>query len=179
MPVLVLVDVQKEYVAKGRAFFLETIGKSLDNIKRLLAHARKEGWKIVHMRHQQNAEYFTYGSPFSDYIDGYEPHEGEESYTKPNFSCFSNREFQALMDKYRHEDIILAGYGATMCCLSTMVDAHHRGIELAFVGDASCARRTPRFGEQDMLEHILDIMGAFGTVVTTSQVLGTSAADRS
>ena len=56
MPVLVLVDVQKEYIAEGRPFCLETIGPSLDNLRKLLAHARAKGWKVIHMRHQQNAE---------------------------------------------------------------------------------------------------------------------------
>ena len=55
MAVLVLVDVQKEYITEGRPFCLETIGESLENLRRLLAHGRKMGWKIVHMRHQQNA----------------------------------------------------------------------------------------------------------------------------
>ena len=66
MPVLVLVDVQKEYITEGRPFCLETIGESLNNLRRLLAHARSRGWKIVHMRHQQNAECFSYGSKYSD-----------------------------------------------------------------------------------------------------------------
>lgn len=171
MPVLVLIDVQKEYVAEGRPFCLETIGPALENIRKLLNHARQNGWKIIHMQHQQNSDCFTYGSPWAEFIEGFGPEGDEMSFKKSNFSCFSNGEFQALMDKWRHEDIYVAGFGATMCCLSTMIDAHHRGHEFTFVGDASCARRTPRFGEQDMLEHILDIMGAFGNVVTTQSAL--------
>lgn len=171
MPVLALVDVQKEYLAEGRPFYLETIGESLANLRRLLDYARKNGWKIVHLRHQQNSECFTYGSPYAEYIEGFEPAPGEMDLEKSNFSCFSNREFQALVDKYRHDEIVLAGYGATMCCLSTMIDAHHRGYDLTFVTDATCARRTPRFDEQDMKEHIVDIIGAFGALATTEEIL--------
>ena len=40
MAVLVLVDVQKEYITEGRPFCLETIGESLENLRRLLAHGR-------------------------------------------------------------------------------------------------------------------------------------------
>ena len=65
----------------------------------------------------------------------------------------------------------MAGYGATMCCLSTLVDAHHRGYDFTFVTDATCAKRTARFGEQDMREHIVDIMSAFGNLTTTEEVL--------
>lgn len=171
MPVLVIVDAQKEYVTPGRPFCLETIGPSLENLGRLLNHARSKGWKIIHVRHEQNAECFTYGSPYGEFIDGLEPGPGEESVAKSNFSCFSSRDFQALMEKFRHEDIYVCGYGTTMCCLSTMIDAHHRGYDFTFVKDATCAKRTARFGEQDMKEHIIDIMAAFGRQITTDEML--------
>ena len=171
MPVLVLVDVQKEYITEGRPFCLETIGESLNNLRRLLTHARSRGWKIVHMRHQQNAECFSYGSEYSDYIDGFGPQGNELDLVKTDFSCFSCPEFQALVDRARHQEIILAGYGATMCCLSTLIDAHHRGYEFTFVTDATCAKRSARFGEQDMKEHIVDIMAAFANLTTTDELI--------
>ena len=172
MPVLVLVDIQKEYIAKGRPFYLETITESLDNIRKLLVHGRQKGWKIVHMAHNQNAETFHYDSEFSDFIEGFEPIEGELSFKKSDFSCFSCPEFQAFIDKIRHEDIFLAGYGATMCCLSTIIDAHHRGYDINFVTDATCAKKSARYGEQDLKEHIIDIADAFtGSLVTTKEVL--------
>lgn len=172
MPVLVLVDVQKEYVAKGRPFFLETIGPSLENLRKLLAHARKEGWSIIHVRHEQNGDCFVYDSPFAEPIEGFEPQDGEFSLVKSNFSCFSSPEFQSLMDKWRHEEIIVAGYGASMCCLSTMIDAHHRGHDFTFVHDATCARRTARFDEQDIKERVTDLMIAFGKVANTRDIVG-------
>lgn len=178
MAVLILVDVQREYVAEGRPFFLKTIGPSLENLRKLLAHAREQGWKIIHIRHQQNAECFTYGSEYSLPIEGFEPQDGEYSLVKSNFSCFSSREFQSLMDKWRHEDIIVAGYGATMCCLSTMIDAHHRGHEFTFVRDATCARRTARFDEQDIKERVIDLIGAFGRLADTAEILGKTAPPR-
>ncbi len=177
MPVLVLVDVQKEYVTEGRAFCLETIQESLDNCKKLLDHARANSWKIIHMHHAQNAEYFARGSEYSEYIEGFEPRENEFNIEKSDFSCFTAPQFSSLIDKYRHENIILAGYGCTMCCLSTLIQAHHRGFEFYFVKDATCAKRTPNYGEQDMKDHTLDIMTAFATLVSTEQVLAKSGND--
>lgn len=168
---LVLVDVQKEYVAKGRPFYLETIGPSLENLRKLLAHGRQHGWTIIHVRHEQNDDCFGYESPFSAPIEGFEPQAGEYSLVKSNFSCFSSPEFQSLIDKRRHEEIIVGGYGASMCCLSTMIDAHHRGHDFTFVRDATCARRTARFGEQDIKERVVDLMVAFGNVVNTEDIL--------
>jgi len=172
MPVLVLVDIQKEYIAQGRPFYLETIAESLNNLKKLLAHGRQKGWKIIHMAHNQNADCFHYDSEFSEFIEGFEPIDGEMSLKKSDFSCFSCPEFLAAIDKIRHEDIFLAGYGATMCCLSTLVDAHHRGYDITFVTDATCAKRSARYGEQDLKEHIVDIADAFAcNLVTTKDVL--------
>ena len=172
MPVLVLVDIQKEYIAQGRPFYLETIAESLNNLKKLLNYGRQKNWKIIHMAHQQNADTFHYDSEFSEFIEGFEPIDGEMSFKKSDFSCFSCPEFLAAIDKNRHEDIFLAGYGATMCCLSTLVDAHHRGYDINFVTDATCAKKSARYDEQDLKEHIVDIADAFASnLVTTQEVL--------
>ncbi len=177
MPVLVLVDVQKEYIAEGRPFCLDTIEESLSNCKKLLDHARQNSWKVIHMHHEQNDECFSRGGEFSEYIEGFEPLDNEYNIAKSDFSCFTAPEFTALVDKFRHENIILAGYGCTMCCLSTLVDAHHRGFEFYFVKDATCAKRTANFEEQDMKEHALDILAAFSTLVSTDQVLAKQGKD--
>lgn len=178
MPVLVLVDIQKEYIAKGRPFCLDTISESLNNLRQLLAHGRQKGWKIIHMAHNQNAECFNYDSEFSEYIEGFEPIDGEQSLKKSDFSCFSSPEFLATIDKLRHEDIFLAGYGATMCCLSTLIDAHHRKFDLNFVTDATCAKRSIRYGEQDLTNYVVDIAGAFACkLVTTKDVLNWQEAE--
>ncbi len=169
--ILVLVDVQKEYVTPGRPFCLETLGPSLENLRKLQAHARKEGWRVVHIKHQQNSEYFGYGSPYAEFIEGFEPLEGELVMEKSDFSCFSSPEFQALTDRLRNREMIIAGYSAANCCLSTMVSAHHRGFEFTFVTDATCAKSTKRFGEQDMKEHIVDIISAYGNLATTEEIL--------
>ena len=45
------------------------------------------------------------------------------------------------------------------------------GYEFTFVTDATCAKRSARFGEQDMKEHIVDIMAAFANLITTDELL--------
>ncbi len=177
MPLLVLSDIQKEYITEGRAFYLKTIKESLDNCRKLLAFARENSWKIVHIYHEQNEENFARGGEYSGYIEGFEPIEDEYNIAKTNFSCFTAPEFAALIDKYRHEDIVLAGYGCTMCCLSTLVDAHHRGFDFYFVKDATCAKSTQNFEEQDLKDRTLDILNAFCTLVTTEQVLAKTDID--
>ena len=52
-----------------------------------------------------------------------------------------------------------------------MIDAHHRGHDFTFVSDATCARRSARFGEQDIKERVVDLMVAFGNVVNTKDIV--------
>lgn len=40
-PVLVVIDIQKEYTTPGRSFHLETAGPSLERAGRVLDHARR------------------------------------------------------------------------------------------------------------------------------------------
>lgn len=172
MSVLILVDVQKEYITEGRPFCLETIGGALENISKLLVHARKNKWKVFHVRMRQNAECFAHDTEYSEFIEGFEPADGEIAFWKPQFSCFSSSGFLAAIDRVRNQDIFLTGFGATMCCLSTLVDAHHRGYDINYVIDATCAKRTANFGEQELLAHVIDTVGPFANLlVTTEEVL--------
>lgn len=47
VPVLVVVDIQLEYITPGRPFYLETAGSSIKNARRVLDHARKNRWEII------------------------------------------------------------------------------------------------------------------------------------
>lgn len=42
--ILVLIDIQKEYVTPGRPFYLSGIEPSLENSRQLLEFARKNDW---------------------------------------------------------------------------------------------------------------------------------------
>lgn len=169
--VLVLVDLQKEYITPNSPFCLDNIEPALQNLRALQEHARKNNWIIVHIKHQQNAEIFGYGSPNSEFIEGFETIGDEKEMIKQNFSCFASPEFVALMDKYRNMDVVLAGFSAAMCCLSTLIDAHHRGYEFIYVADATAARRTENFDELTVKNCVVDIARAYAHVVTTEEVL--------
>jgi nicotinamidase-related amidase len=69
------------------------------------------------------------------------------------------------------DEIVLIGYGSTMCCLSTLIEGHHRGQKQTFVADASNARASSRFDEESMHAHAVDIISTYARVVSTAQVL--------
>lgn len=169
--VLVLVDVQKEYIDPNSPFCLDNIEPALQNLRKLQEHARQHNWTIIHIKHQQNAEVFSYGSPTAEFIEGFEATGNEKVMVKHNFSAFSNAEFKAFIDHYRNKDIILAGFSAAMCCLSTLIEAHHRGYEFIYVSDATAGRRTEHFDEETVRDCVVDIARAYAHVVTTDEIL--------
>jgi nicotinamidase-related amidase len=63
--VLVVVDIQREYVTPGRPFHIQSIGASLENGRRVLAAARSKGWPVYHVRHLQNGAIFTRDNEYS------------------------------------------------------------------------------------------------------------------
>ena len=170
-PLLLLIDIQQEYIAKGRPFHLKGIQPALDNCARVLAHARQHQWPIVHVRYIQESHLFNKDLPYSRFIEGFEPLAHETVFTKNMFSCFSDSLFTAFMATARHHPVYVMGFNAQMCCLSTLVDALHRGMRLNFIADASLARATALGDEQQSYAWIKEIMSVYADLVDTEMVL--------
>lgn len=163
--VLVLIDIQKEYITKGRPYYLNGIEDSLDKAKACLKYARRNNYKIIHVKHIQNGEIFSKDNHFSDFIDGFEPLNNECVITKSNFSSYSNKEFTNTVG---NSDLYIVGHGSTMCCLSTTIDAYHRGNKVFFISDASYAKKTPIADEKAMHLYATEIIKSFATVITAN-----------
>ncbi len=172
-PVLIVIDIQKEYTTSGRPFYLEMAGPSLSNAKRVLEFARKSDWPIIHVKHLQLGSIFNPESPLSDFVDGFEPLAHEMSVIKGNYSSFSSPEFVELMDQFKDRESMVIGYGSTMCCLSTIIDGYHRGFKMAFVLDASCAKRGPTFDEQSTHAHAEEIISIYAKIASTQELIAT------
>jgi nicotinamidase-related amidase len=170
-PLLLLIDVQREYTTAGRPFHLQGIGPSLENCRRLLGHAREKSWPIAHVRHVQQGQLFNEALPYSLFVEGFEPRAEEMVFTKGNLSCYTNDGFRRLMEAVDGEPVFLAGYNSLMCCLSTLIQAFHEGQRLNFVADASLARATAHADEQTAHLHATDIISIYANLVKTSDVL--------
>ncbi|OFZ18140.1 MAG: hypothetical protein A2Z20_06265 [Bdellovibrionales bacterium RBG_16_40_8] len=168
--VLLVIDVQKEYTTEGRPFYIRGIGPSLRAGQKILTHARKNNWKVVHIRHLQEGSIFNPNEQFADFVEGFEPRENESHITKGNFSCFSAPEFTSLMNDYRDANIYVIGYGSGMCCMSTIIDGYHRGFKMNFVADASNAK--PKgFDEVTTHAHMTDAITTFANVLQSKDLV--------
>lgn len=168
--VLCLIDIQREYNTEGRAFFIPELQRSLSNAQNVLKHARNQKWPIVHVQHLQEKGIFAKGNPLADFIEGFEPLKGEAHVTKGDFSSFSSPEFTEFLKAHKDKEILVVGYGSTMCCLSTIVDGYHRGYKFQLLTDATAAKPTPNYSTDDLHRAACEILGTFCKLTKTAEL---------
>jgi len=169
-PTLVLLDIQQEYISPDRPFYLEGISPSLNNCRILLKHARRNNWPIVHVQHVRYGPLFC--GEYANFIDDFEPDGGEAVISKSQISPYTNEMFKETMLSAKENEILIAGYGSTMCCLSTVVSGGAFGLRHSFVHDASWAcALNETMSEADSHRFATAIIGVHGKIRTTAAVL--------
>jgi ureidoacrylate peracid hydrolase len=171
-PLLIAIDIQREYITPGRPYCLNGVDESLENCRDILAHARARRWQIAHVRHVQPGPLFNENHAATQFVKGFEPLPHEYLFTKNNFSAYSNTGFARFMEHSRPEQVYIIGYNSLMCCLSTIIEGYHRGHELTFVKDASLARATPAANEAEAHVHATHIISFYANVMAADEVMG-------
>ena len=170
--ILIIIDIQKEYITLGRPFHLNGIDDSLTRASAALKFARDNGWDIVHVQHSngEHAEKFNPTTEHYDFVEGFEPIQGEMHFIKNDFSCYASREFSLYMDKKSLEgsNVYVMGYNSVMCCLSTLEEARRKGHKMNFINDASLAKRLDGLDEIESHKVMLSIYRAKGLASITS-----------
>lgn len=170
-PILALMDLQLEYVAEGRAFFIEHRDACLDNCRRLLRAARGRGLPVAHFRQVLPGPYFNQDSALSGWIEEFRPLPNEAVYQRDVPSAYRNEIFRTFMDAMDEPLVLLAGLTSERACLSTVIDAVHLGHRIAFVEDASAS---PGFGGHSAGEsHAFasDLVAEFCEVIGTDEAV--------
>jgi ureidoacrylate peracid hydrolase len=162
--VLVVIDIQKEYVTEGRAFHIKGIEKSLMAAHKMLTYARSESWPIVHVQHIQDSGIFSLKEGFAGFVPEFEPRAGESVIVKNNFSCYSASAYQDFVAQFPGAELVVIGYGSTMCCLSTIIEGYHRGHQYVFMAEASNAKATSAGSEAETHRFAVDIIRTFAKV---------------
>ena len=145
VPTVVLVDLQQEYVAAPRRMAVPDASAALTQCSRLLAHARDMGFPVAFMKRVTHAPFFNAATRFSQWIEGFSPLPTEMVFERELPSCYSNDDFACVMNEGAGVNIVLAGFAGESACLSTVIDAYHRGHRLTFlVGCVGEPRRRDR-----------------------------------
>lgn len=124
---LVCLDLQRGSVAAGAA-----PDGCVVNARRMLAHARMQGWQVVHV-HSRKADP-TDARP----IEGLEPLVSEPVVYRTTGSAFSSRAFRELVADMGACELVLIGYSVTASCLATALVAYDEQLAVTMVEDAVC-----------------------------------------
>ncbi len=166
VPTLVLVDLQQEYVAHPRALALEGAAAALERCRMALDHARECGFPVAFLRWIDNAPFFNPNSRFARWIEGFEPHGCDMIFERSRPSCYAAREFAEFMGK-SGQPFVLAGFAGETACLSTAIDAFHRGHSFTFLEDASASHRLDNSDSESAHRAVSDIIRLYGEVQDT------------
>lgn len=171
-PLLLLVDLQQEFVAEGRLLQIQSVAPALENCRRLLDHARAGKWPIAHARWLQRGPYFNEAMPFSGWIDGFEPHGCEMVFNKSGPSCYSAPNFAEMMATGLSDNTIIAGLTGAVSCLATVIEGASNNHRYTFVTDASASHASEATDEVSAHDQACFIASHHVRTTTTSQIIG-------
>jgi nicotinamidase-related amidase len=168
IPTVVFVDMQQEYIATPRLLAIPGIEPALANCRRVLDHSRKMGLPIAFTRLLDDSAFFNRATPFVQWIEGFEPQRNEMIFERSSPSCFSSELFASLMNQNRG-GIVLAGFAGESACLSTLVDAYHRGHSIAYLADASASHALDDMTADEVHRAVSKVSGVYGDIYETSE----------
>jgi len=167
IPMLVFVDLQQEYTASPRALAIPTASEALVNCRAALAHARKIGWPIAFMRWVGRSSFFNQATKFSHWIEGFEPMRADMIFERDRPSCYACPQFSEVVASSGGK-FVLAGFAGEAACLSTAIDAFHRGHRMTYLADASASHSLDGIAESEVHLIIAKLAGLYGNVTATA-----------
>jgi len=165
-PCLVLIDMQREYLAGTRLIALPDAKPALDNCLRALNHARARGLPIAFLRQVTRSAFFNPATVFSGWIEGFEPNRADMVFERGQPSGYSNKHFAELMDSCGGH-FVFAGFAGETNCLSIAIDAFHRKHRFAYLADASASHSIGNLSAEETHNAVSQIIAVYGDVIST------------
>lgn len=164
-PVLVCLDLQQPVDGELASW---TGSRQSDPGARLLAHARRNGWSVVHV--YRDGARGRGESPASP-LPGFEPRPSEPVFLRRGVSAFTSARFAEVLDSALEAEVLVAGGELGSSVLATVLDAHDRGLSVTLVQDAFGASPV-RGVEPDVLEQVLlELLAPFARLSRVDAVL--------
>jgi nicotinamidase-related amidase len=171
MKALVIIDMLDDFV--GGALANPRAQAVLPPLKRLLEHARRNGWVVVFSNdaHRPDdpemkiwGEHAMAGSPGAQVIRELQPRPGEREFISPKrfYSAFDGTGLDEQLHERGVDEVVLAGQHTHICVRHSAYGALIRGYEITVPRDAVCAFEG--VSEEDALEYL---RGTYGARVTT------------
>lgn len=174
IPTFVLVDMQQEYLAAPRGLALPNADEALERCRAALEHARRIGLPVAFVRWLGKSAFFNPATPFSRWIDGFEPLGIDMVFERNQPSCYASSQFADVMDQ-AGGNFVLAGFAGEAACLSTAIDAFHRGHRMTFLSDASASHALGDISAQETHRTISKVLSLYTDVIETESWIATPA----
>lgn len=167
VPIVVFVEMQREYLAKLRLRAISLIDRALDNCRRVLDLSRSTGLPVAFVRALNESAFFNRATRFVRWIAGFEPCGDEMIFERSSPSCYSCEAFTALVNQSRG-GIVLAGFAGDSACLPTLIDAFHRNHKVTCQCDASASHALDEMPTDEVHRAVSKICGTYGDVFETA-----------
>ena len=177
IPVLVLVDLQQEYIAAPRITALPGAHGALQKCKDALTAARAAGIPIAFTRLQGASGFFNRSSKLFEWIEGFEPLRSEMVFDRDMPSCYSSEGFAAFMKDVR-APVVLAGFSGESACLATLVDGYHRKQQMIYLADASASQPLNGFDADETQRAVAGIASVYADIADTGSWTNSLAGPR-
>lgn len=166
IPTLVLIDLQQEYLASSRVLAIPETVEALENCRAALAHARAMGFPVAFVRWVGRSAFFNPATPFARWIEGFEPIRTDMIFERDRPSCYASASFAEVMGN-SFGNFVIAGFAGEAACLSTAIDAFHRGHKFTYLADASASHALDEVPALDVHRTVSKIVSSYGEVITT------------
>jgi nicotinamidase-related amidase len=170
-PLIIFLDMQAEFVSEGRLLHIRNATPALHNARLLLDHARNTQLSIAHCRFRHYGNYFNPNTPYSTWIESFEPNGSEMVFEREKPSCYTNPSFEQMMNAGGGRSAIVAGFMGSTSCLATIIDAHERGHKLKFAHDASASIASGHLSETQAHHAAIHVASHFGDLITTREII--------
>jgi nicotinamidase-related amidase len=177
IPILVFVDLQQEYIASPRALAIPTATDVLVNCRAALNHARRIGWPVAFIRWAGRSPFFNLATKFSHWIEGFEPTGADMIFERNRPSCYASSQFSEVIAS-SGGNYVLAGFAGEAACLSTAIDAFHRGHRITFLADASASHGLDDMTASEVHTTISKVIGLYGDVMSTKAWIAATSRSR-
>jgi nicotinamidase-related amidase len=177
IPIMVFVDLQQEYIASPRALAIPSAADVLVNCRAALAHARKIGWPVAFIRWAGRSPFFNQATKFSHWIEGFEPTGADMIFERSRPSCYASSQFSEVIAS-SGGNYILAGFAGEAACLSTAIDAFHRGHRITYLSDASASHDLDDMTGNEVHRVVSKVIGLYGDVMSTRSWISATSRNR-
>jgi nicotinamidase-related amidase len=173
LPTLVLVDMHCDGLVEEDPAAVAQDGP-LANCRAALRHARVCGMPVAFTRQVVSPRSMLASPAYPRWIEGFEPNRRDMIFDRQRPSCYASAEFRKLADDSLGQYVVAGRFGE-MACLSTAVDASHRGHRPSFLLDALTHRAHEKVSVSDMRRATACILPLYVNTTNTQTWIRTAS----